>query len=89
LLVLDWTKNYTLMTQGLEDPHLAFPMRHLSRHWHLEMMAGLLAAGTSNGRVVFYDVRGKPQPFTVLRAYSSSEVDSLSTFIVSSLSGFS
>ncbi|KAJ4840982.1 Protein nedd1, partial [Turnera subulata] len=33
----------------------------------------VLAAGTSNGRVVFYDVRGKPQPFTVLRAYSTSE----------------
>lgn len=33
----------------------------------------ILAAGTTNGRVVFYDVRGKPQPFTVLRAYSSSE----------------
>ncbi|XP_065871684.1 protein NEDD1 [Euphorbia lathyris] len=33
----------------------------------------ILAAGTSNGRVVFYDVRGKPQPFTVLRAYGSSE----------------
>lgn len=33
----------------------------------------ILAAGTSNGRVVFYDVRGKPQPFTVLRAYSNSE----------------
>ncbi|CAI9091576.1 OLC1v1026642C1 [Oldenlandia corymbosa var. corymbosa] len=27
-----------------------------------------LAAGTSNGYVVFYDVRGKPQPLTVLRA---------------------
>lgn len=34
----------------------------------------LLAAGTSNGRVVFYDVRGKPQPVTVLRAYGGSEV---------------
>ncbi|XP_044508869.1 protein NEDD1-like [Mangifera indica] len=33
----------------------------------------VLAAGTSNGRVVFYDVRGKPQPFTVLRAYSATE----------------
>ncbi|XVE52606.1 hypothetical protein DITRI_Ditri02bG0135300 [Diplodiscus trichospermus] len=32
-----------------------------------------LAAGTSNGRVVFYDIRGKLQPFTVLRAYSSLE----------------
>ncbi|KAF5467362.1 hypothetical protein F2P56_017190 [Juglans regia] len=32
-----------------------------------------LAAGTSSGRVVFYDVRGKPQPFVVLHAYSSSE----------------
>lgn len=33
-----------------------------------------VAAGTNSGRVVFYDIRGKPQPFTVLRAYSSSEV---------------
>ncbi|XP_009797656.1 protein NEDD1 [Nicotiana sylvestris] len=32
-----------------------------------------LAAGTSSGRVVFYDVRGKPQPLTVLRAYGTSE----------------
>lgn len=32
-----------------------------------------LAAGTSNGRVVFYDVRGKPQPFVVLHAYGGSE----------------
>lgn len=32
-----------------------------------------LAAGTSSGRIVFYDVRGKPQPITVLRAYHSSE----------------
>ncbi|KDO69199.1 hypothetical protein CISIN_1g0063601mg, partial [Citrus sinensis] len=33
----------------------------------------ILTAGTSNGRVVFYDIRGKPQPLTVLRACSSSE----------------
>ncbi|MCO5580874.1 hypothetical protein L7F22_034746 [Adiantum nelumboides] len=33
----------------------------------------ILAAGTNSGRVVFYDVRGKPQPFTILRAYSASE----------------
>ncbi|KAK3028622.1 hypothetical protein RJ639_039965 [Escallonia herrerae] len=32
----------------------------------------VLAAGTSSGRVVFYDVRGKPQPFTVLRAFGNS-----------------
>ncbi|CAA7026737.1 unnamed protein product [Microthlaspi erraticum] len=39
----------------------------------------VLAAGTGNGRVVFYDVRGKPQPVTVLHAFSSSEaVTSLS-----------
>ncbi|XP_038886299.1 protein NEDD1 isoform X2 [Benincasa hispida] len=39
----------------------------------------ILAAGTSNGRVVFYDVRGKPEPYIVLRAYTSSEaVTSLS-----------
>ncbi|ONK62031.1 uncharacterized protein A4U43_C08F36080 [Asparagus officinalis] len=35
--------------------------------------SNILAAGTNSGRVVFYDVRGKPQPFTVLRAYVSSE----------------
>ncbi|XP_052876322.1 protein NEDD1-like [Gossypium arboreum] len=33
-----------------------------------------LAAGTGNGRVVFCDIRGKLQPFTVLRAYSSSDI---------------
>ncbi|KAL6575692.1 hypothetical protein OROHE_000828 [Orobanche hederae] len=32
-----------------------------------------LSAGTSTGQVVFYDVRGKPQPITVLRAYGNSE----------------
>ncbi|KAL0404147.1 UNVERIFIED_CONTAM: protein NEDD1 [Sesamum radiatum] len=32
-----------------------------------------LAAGTSSGQIVFYDVRGKPQPITVLRAYRNSE----------------
>lgn len=32
-----------------------------------------LAAGTTTGQVVFYDVRAKPQPFTVLRAYGNSE----------------
>lgn len=38
----------------------------------------ILAAGTGNGRVVFYDVRKTPQPVTVLHAFSSSEV---STFL--------
>ncbi|KAL0288986.1 UNVERIFIED_CONTAM: protein NEDD1 [Sesamum radiatum] len=33
----------------------------------------VLAAGTSTGQVVFYDIRGKPQPITVLRAFGSSE----------------
>nr|KYP40430.1 Protein NEDD1 [Cajanus cajan] len=33
----------------------------------------MLAAGTSNGRVAFYDIRGKPQPVAVLHAYGSSE----------------
>ncbi|KAL8497235.1 hypothetical protein ACS0TY_020792 [Phlomoides rotata] len=32
-----------------------------------------LAAGTRTGQVVFYDVRGKPQPITVLRAFGNSE----------------
>lgn len=33
----------------------------------------ILAAGTNGGLVVFYDVRGKPQPFTILHAFNSSE----------------
>ncbi|KAL5709450.1 hypothetical protein ACHQM5_020136 [Ranunculus cassubicifolius] len=33
----------------------------------------ILAAGTNNGQIVFFDVRGKPQPLTVLRAYGISE----------------
>ncbi|XP_019433193.1 PREDICTED: protein NEDD1-like [Lupinus angustifolius] len=33
----------------------------------------MLAAGTSNGHVAFYDVRGKPKPFVVLHAHGSSE----------------
>ncbi|KAL3521144.1 hypothetical protein ACH5RR_019293 [Cinchona calisaya] len=32
-----------------------------------------LAAGTSSGRVVFYDIRGKPRPLSVLHAYGNSE----------------
>nr|GEW00040.1 protein NEDD1 [Tanacetum cinerariifolium] len=38
-----------------------------------------LAAGTTTGQVVFYDVRAKQHPLTVLRAYANSEaVTSLS-----------
>lgn len=33
----------------------------------------VLAAGTSGGLVVFYDVRGKLQAFTILHAFNSSE----------------
>ncbi|XP_078436211.1 transducin/WD40 repeat-like superfamily protein isoform X2 [Wolffia australiana] len=33
----------------------------------------ILAAGTNTGLVVFYDLRGKPQPLTLLCAYSSVE----------------
>ncbi|KAJ3693201.1 hypothetical protein LUZ60_008681 [Juncus effusus] len=33
----------------------------------------IIAAGTNAGKVVFYDVRAKPQAFTVLNAYNSSE----------------
>ncbi|KAH6769184.1 hypothetical protein C2S51_014520 [Perilla frutescens var. frutescens] len=32
-----------------------------------------LAAGTTTGQVVLYDIRGKPQPVTVIRAYGKSE----------------
>ncbi|GFZ15040.1 transducin/WD40 repeat-like superfamily protein [Actinidia rufa] len=33
----------------------------------------ILAAGTSSGRVVFYDIRAERHPLTVLRAYGNSE----------------
>ncbi|KAL5677165.1 hypothetical protein ACJX0J_013296, partial [Zea mays] len=33
----------------------------------------IIAAGTNSGRVVFYDIRGKPKPLTILRAYNTSE----------------
>ncbi|GAB2223591.1 hypothetical protein Droror1_Dr00017732, partial [Drosera rotundifolia] len=33
----------------------------------------ILAAGTSSGCVVFYDLRGKPHPFTVLHTFTNSE----------------
>jgi hypothetical protein len=33
----------------------------------------ILAAETNTGRVVFYDVHGKPQPLTIHRAYHNSE----------------
>ncbi|KAJ6772708.1 PROTEIN NEDD1 [Salix koriyanagi] len=49
-------------------------MRHLFSSLAFRDDGLVLAAGTSSGRVVFYDVRGKPQPFTVLRAYGSSEI---------------
>ncbi|KAK8963057.1 hypothetical protein KSP40_PGU005792 [Platanthera guangdongensis] len=41
----------------------------------------VLAAGTSGGLVVFYDVRGKPQPFTILHAFNSSERSILENWI--------
>lgn len=41
-----------------------------------------LAAGTSHGQVVFYDVRGKPQPFSILCAYGNSEVNSSCSIFV-------
>ncbi|KAH9324290.1 hypothetical protein KI387_004468, partial [Taxus chinensis] len=33
----------------------------------------IIAAGTYSGRVVFYDVRGTLHPYTILRAYGSTE----------------
>ncbi|KAL8486431.1 hypothetical protein ACS0TY_023208 [Phlomoides rotata] len=42
-----------------------------------------LAAGTSTGQVVFYDVRRKPQPITVLRAFGNPKFSNM----ISSLSG--
>ncbi|KAI7997820.1 Protein NEDD1, partial [Camellia lanceoleosa] len=41
----------------------------------------ILVAGTSNGRVVFYDVRGKPQPLVELHAYGNSEKHHFSHFV--------
>lgn len=33
-----------------------------------------LAAGTTTGEVVLYDVRAKPQPITILHVYGNTEV---------------
>ncbi|KAI8540076.1 hypothetical protein RHMOL_Rhmol09G0233500 [Rhododendron molle] len=41
----------------------------------------ILTAGTSSGQVVFYDVRGKPEPLTVLRAFGNSEVNLLPSIL--------
>ena len=42
----------------------------------------ILAAGTSSGRVVFYDIRAERHPLTVLRAYGNSEVNLLSSIFL-------
>ncbi|GMP82220.1 hypothetical protein CsSME_00036626 [Camellia sinensis var. sinensis] len=47
----------------------------------------ILVAGTSNWRVVFYDVRGKPQPLVELHAYGNSEVNFLSSISETALLG--
>ena len=48
----------------------------------------MLAAGTSNGRVAFYDVRGKPQPVAVLHAYGSSSIAATKSVVCQSIQMF-
>ena len=41
----------------------------------------ILVVGTNTGWVVFYDVCGKPHPFTIIRSYNNSEVGSCLTMV--------
>ena len=41
----------------------------------------ILVAGTNTSWVVFYDVYGKPHPFTILLAYNNSKVGSCLTMV--------
>ncbi|KAJ7558002.1 hypothetical protein O6H91_04G020800 [Diphasiastrum complanatum] len=64
---------------GMKKPALCFPCEAPFSSLTFRDDGGTLAAGTNNGRVNFYDIRSKLQPFTSLRAYGSSEpVTSLS-----------
>ncbi|KAG6532051.1 hypothetical protein ZIOFF_005889 [Zingiber officinale] len=70
-------KKLYMFDSGTKRPSYCMPFEALFSLLAYCDDGNLLAAGTNNGRVVFYDVRGKPQPFTVLRAYSSSEFTNL------------
>ena len=62
------------MIPGVKKPVYCIPYEAPFSSLAFRDDGNTLAAGTNSGRVVFYDVRGRPQPFTILRAYSSSEV---------------
>ncbi|GKD68428.1 hypothetical protein Tco_1322518, partial [Tanacetum coccineum] len=60
------------------QPYEALVSHHPMRRFHMIAMAfredgNTLAAGTTTGQVVFYDVHAKEKPLTVLRVYANSE----------------
>ncbi|KAF9626683.1 hypothetical protein IFM89_038778 [Coptis chinensis] len=64
-------------SQGSRRPTFCIPYKAPFSSLAFRDDGCILAAGTNNGRVVFYDVRGKPQPITTLRAYSNEEASYL------------
>ncbi|PIA53929.1 hypothetical protein AQUCO_00900476v1 [Aquilegia coerulea] len=69
-------KLYTLDT-GSKRPTFCIPYETPFSSLAFRDDGWILAAGTNNGLVVFYDVRGKPQPITSLLAYTSEVVTGL------------
>ncbi|KAE9454791.1 hypothetical protein C3L33_13251, partial [Rhododendron williamsianum] len=77
LLVLFWIKKLYTLTAGVGDTFCVPYEPPFSSLAYYRDDGLILAAGTSSGQVVFYDVRGKPQPLTVLYAFGNSEVNLL------------
>lgn len=68
-------KKLYLYDSGIRRPSFCIPYESPFSSLAFGDNGHILAAGTGNGRIVFYDVRGVPLPVTVLHAYSSSEVN--------------
>ncbi|KAJ7960173.1 Protein NEDD1 [Quillaja saponaria] len=68
---VSWVKQHSAPTAGRPSSCISYeaPFSNLA----FTDDGWMLAAGTSNGCVALHDVRGKPQPFVILHAYSSSE----------------
>ncbi|KAJ7546868.1 hypothetical protein O6H91_08G058100 [Diphasiastrum complanatum] len=66
-------KKMYILDSGMKKPVHCIPGEAPFSSLALKDDGCTLAAGTTSGRVMFYDIRAKPQPTTVLHAYSSSD----------------
>ncbi|KAF3325960.1 protein NEDD1 [Carex littledalei] len=72
-------KKLYLFDAGMKKPSDCVPYKEPFASLAYNDDGTMLAAGTSGGQIVFFDVRARHQPFTFFRAYNSSEaVTSLS-----------